>query len=135
MEYADILVKHFIQLNILHKVRPCLQKLDTGFCTYGFVSLLAPIGPKVILRPKTPKASFLHHVKLNKILHKPLFLKIGWFLTKLWGFISRVLQKNHQKVLFLVPLQVWSSPLTLVHKTPLFWNTKMQISLEPLVQI
>ena len=132
MEYADILVKHFIQLNILHKLR---QKLDTGFCTYGFVSLLAPIGPKVILRPKTPKASFLHHVKLNKILHKSLFLKIGWFLTKLWGFISRVLQKNHQKVLFLVPLQVWSSPLTLVHKTPLFWNTKMQISLEPLVQI
>ena len=121
MEYADILVKHFIQLNILHKLR---QKLDTGFCTYGFVSLLAPIGPKVILRPKTPKASFLHHVKLNKILHKPLFLKIGWFLTKLWGFISRVLQKNHQKVLFLVPLQVWSSPLTLVHKTPFFGTLK-----------
>ena len=49
-----------------------------------FVSLLAPIGPKLVLRPHTPKATFLQlenifPVKLDKILHKikHLFLKIG----------------------------------------------------------
>ena len=44
------------------------------------------------------------------------------------------LQKRNQK-LFLVPLQVWSSPSILTHKNPLFQNTKLQISLEPMVQI
>ena len=42
-------------------MRPCLQKLDTGFCTYGFVSLLAPVSPKLALRFQTPKVTFLQH--------------------------------------------------------------------------
>ena len=45
----------------MHKMRPCLQKLDPGFSTYDFVSLLDPIGPKLVLRPQTLKATFLQH--------------------------------------------------------------------------
>ena len=45
----------------MHKMRPCLQKLDPGFSTYDFVSLLDPFGPKLVLRPQTPKATFLQH--------------------------------------------------------------------------
>ena len=44
-------------------MRPCLQKLDTGHCTYDFVSLLAPTSPKLVLRPQTPKVTFLKHEK------------------------------------------------------------------------
>ena len=59
----DILVKHFIQLSILHKIRPCLRKLDQGFWTYGCVNLLIPIDPKLVLRPQTPKVIYLPHEK------------------------------------------------------------------------
>ena len=58
MACSDIQVKHFIQLKILHKVRPCLQKLDKRFCTYGFVSFLVSIGPRLVLRSQTPKPYF-----------------------------------------------------------------------------
>ena len=47
----------------MHETRPFLQKLDAGFCTYGFVSLLAPIGQKLVLRPQTTKTEFLQYEK------------------------------------------------------------------------
>ena len=47
-------------------MRTSLQKFDPGFWTYGFVSLLAPVGPKLVIRPQTPEATFLQHEKYFK---------------------------------------------------------------------
>ena len=44
---------------ILHRMRSCLQILDTEFCNYGFASLLVPTAPKLVLRPQIQKATFL----------------------------------------------------------------------------
>ena len=87
--------------------------------------------------------SFRHTKQTSKNVADTTFkiifddIKAFWYLTKSWELTSRKLQKKHQK-LFLVPVpfQVWSSPLslTLAHKTSSFWSTKMQISLELLVQ-
>ena len=54
-------------------------------------------------------------------------------MTKLWGFISRKLQKSIKNYVFgTIPIR---SPWTFVHKNPPFWSMKMWISLELLVQI
>ena len=71
----------------MHKMRPCLQKLDPGFSTYGFVSLLGPIGPKLGLRPQTPKATFLQY-------------ELDDFWESYEGLSSEDYKKNHQKFCF-----------------------------------
>ena len=75
-------------------------------------------------------------VKLDKTLHKisPYF----WKLNNFWQVYEGLSPENYKKtskIMFLVPFQSWSYPLTLVNKSSIFWITKMRISLEPLVQI
>ena len=50
--YFNILGVHQIFLQILDKKSICLRKLEEGFWTYGFVSLLGPIGPNLVVRPQ-----------------------------------------------------------------------------------
>ena len=70
-------------------------------------------------------------VKLNKILHKisPCFWKLDDF-SKSYDSLSpenyKKKKKKKKKNKFLVPFQVWASPLTLVHKKHLFGALKYE---------
>ena len=89
-------------MKILHKMRPCVQKLDTGFCTYSFVSLLVPLGPKPVLRSQTLNtASFVRRkifpVNLDKILHKiSLYF---WKLDDCWQSYEGLSPEDYKKAI------------------------------------
>ena len=57
--HFNILAFYQIPLWTRDKMKPCLSKLEVGFSAYGLVSLLGPIGPKVVLRPQAPGLRFI----------------------------------------------------------------------------
>ena len=62
---------------ILEKMRSCLWKLEPGFWTYGWIRLLGPSDPTIMLRPQTTRSRYI--------------LKFHDFI----GFISSFLRKWH----------------------------------------
>ena len=47
---------YWIHLIIFVKLMSCLQILELGFWTYGWICLLGPSGPNLICRPHTPRS-------------------------------------------------------------------------------
>ena len=81
-------------------MRPCLQKFDTGFWTYGFVSL------SLVLNPKT---TFLQHVKYflqNSAKFCIIFPKIGLNLDQSYEGLSLENYNKPSKIMVLVLLQI-----------------------------
>ena len=126
----------------MHKLRPCLQKIRYVVLTYSFISLLAPIGPKVVLSLQTPKATLatwkVFSVKLDKVLRK--IILYSWKFDN-FDKVVRVTQKEHRKGYTenykkTIKNSVFGATLSMkfpVHSCPpkpTFWNTKIQISLK-----
>ena len=92
---------------IFEKVRSCFWKLKLGFLTNGLISplpkALSSNYPKLVFIPRS-QMSRLWDLKVfscqapqNFASNKLLFSNFGSFLTKLWMFIPRKLQKALQK--------------------------------------
>ena len=60
---------------ILEKMRSCLWKLEPGFWTYGWIRLLGPSDPTIILRPQTTRSR--HFLRFHDFIGF-----ISWFLRK-----------------------------------------------------
>ena len=82
----------------------CLWKLEPGFWTYGLITplpkALGPNCPKLVFRPQTTNVRvlgseiFFISSSIKFAWNKLLFSNCGSFLTKLWVFICRKLQKE-----------------------------------------
>ena len=101
----------------------------------GLPKALDPNCPTLVFRPQTPNVTalgskiFFTSTSINIAWNKPLFSNFGSFLTKLWEFIPRKLQrKTLQKFSF-------KFPLCLVLKKPLLWSTKIQNLQNHLIKI
>ena len=147
MAYSDIQANCFIQLKNLLKMGSCLQKIGFWVLHIWLCKSFSLNWAKTSFSVQDPKGySFaswkIFPIKLKKIFPDKILHHISLFFCKwddfwrsYWGVYPQRTTKKPSEILLLVPFQVWSSLLTLVHKDPRFWNTKMQISLEPLVQI
>ena len=91
-EFLKISWFYWIHIMILEKMSSCWGKLETGFRTYGLISIL---GPRA-LRSKY----FFMSSSIRFFMKKFRIFKFWVILTKLWVFIPRKLQKIHQKSSF-----------------------------------
>ena len=64
---------------ILDKLRPCLWKLELGFRTCSLISLLGPVGPKLVFRPQITSWKFI--LKFEKFIGFTLLFWIKWGLV------------------------------------------------------
>ena len=75
---------------ILEKMWSYLWKLEPGFWTYGWISLVSPIGPNVVSRPQAQSQDiFWDFMILLDLPHdswenEVLFVKIGARILDLW---------------------------------------------------
>ena len=126
---------------VLEKMRSCLWQLEPGFWTNGLISplpkALGPNCPKLVFRPQTQNVrtsgSVFFSCKLHKILHQisTYFTILGYF----WKSYECLFPENCKKPfknLYFGAISDIKFSLSIVSKKPVFWNTKIQISLEPL---
>ena len=76
-----------------------MQKLDAGFCTYGFVSLLVPIGPKLV---PDPNCYFLVTWKIFPVNRDKIVHKICLYFRKLddfWQSYEALLPEDYKKAI------------------------------------